>query len=402
MPTTTILGRRNHTIQTKTKYALFLILMLLGLTLTWKTTETYAQGSYNRKLQLSPTSGYEGTDVDVSMNVVAYFEDLGYSDLIPYYLGKSYRLVWDPLSRTNTLDPAILYTPHNLPPIGTATIDEYGMLYGTANIPWEGSAGYGEHYIYAVYEENSGAENYLEWWWATFNYVAPPTNRYTVEVTVQPAGAGSVTISPDESSYPDGTPITLTAHENYGWTFSRWSGDFSSYSNPEEFYIALKNYQITAIFTQNGEDGTYPTPTSTPGPCSIAAALLGGPLYQEVAFTRHVRDDLVGSNDAGQTVVKSWNTFYYSWSPPITYVIASSSQIQAVTTVLLMPLLGTIHLVELQYNLIAPTSPEIASILSFGTAAILSTAIYIVFPAWLIYSLLKPNNQLKQIIKRQK
>ncbi|UCE60095.1 MAG: VWA domain-containing protein [Phycisphaerales bacterium] len=47
-----------------------------------------------------------------------------------------------------------------------------------------------------------------------------------VTVVVEPAGAGSVTVSPDKSAYAHGTTVTLTAVPA-GTTFSRWSGDAS-------------------------------------------------------------------------------------------------------------------------------------------------------------------------------
>jgi len=329
------------------------------------------------------------------MDVTDYFYGIGSPSMIQYYYGKSYLLVWDPLGLSNQGPQSTFYTPHNLNMIGTATIDQYGFLSGTAEIPWVGSQSYGEHYIYAVWESNTGADNYLESWWAPFSYEAAPENRYTVDVTVEPAGAGSAGIYPDEASYENGAQITLTATPSYGWTFSHWSGDIMSSDNPEAFYIVSKNYHVTANFIQDS------TSSPDPGPCSIAAALLGGPLSQEVAYTRHVRDDLVGSNNVGQAVVKGWNAFYYSWSPPVAYVIASSSQLRAVATVLLTPLLGIVHVVELQYNLLATANSALASILSFVTAAIFSIGIYIVVPIWLVYSLLKPKSWLKQKIKRQ-
>ncbi len=390
--------KRIETILKKTKCILSLTLILIGLIFAGNLAETCAQYAGNQKLELSPSSGYKNTFVEVSVDVGDYLYIHNIYHLLERYIGNQYLLVWDPLGPSNDYSPANLYTPHNLYSIGTATIGDDGILTGYATIPDEGSIE-DVHYIYAVYEdiEPDPSANYREWWWAPFNYVLPPADRYTVDVTVEPAGAGAVAISPYEISYTNGAEITLTASAGTGWKFGSWSGDVSSYSNPKVFWIVSKNYQITANFIQD-----TPTPTSSPGTiCFLSAALLGGPLSQEVAFTRHVRDDLVGSNNVGQAVVKGWNAFYYSWSPPVAYVTASSSQLRAVATVLLTPLLGIVRVVELQYNLLATANSELASMLSFATAAILSTAIYIAIPIWLVYSLLKPKSWLKQKIKRR-
>ena len=51
--------------------------------------------------------------------------------------------------------------------------------------------------------------------------------------------------------------------------------------------------------------------------CIIATATYGGPFASEVVYMRSVRDDMVGSNTLGKSIVSSWNSFYYSWSPPM-------------------------------------------------------------------------------------
>jgi hypothetical protein len=46
------------------------------------------------------------------------------------------------------------------------------------------------------------------------------------------AGGGSVSVSPNQSSYSSGTVVTLTASPALNWTFSGWSGDASGTQNP--------------------------------------------------------------------------------------------------------------------------------------------------------------------------
>lgn len=55
-------------------------------------------------------------------------------------------------------------------------------------------------------------------------------NQFTLTVSVNPSGAGTVSFSPPGGSYDSGTSVTLTASANSGYTFDNWSGDASGTS----------------------------------------------------------------------------------------------------------------------------------------------------------------------------
>ena len=124
-----------------------------------------------------------------------------------------------------------------------------------------------------------------------------------------------------------------------------------------------------------------PTPTVPPGPCIIATATYGSPLASEVVFMRSVRDDLIGSSPTGSVLVKWWNSFYYSWSPPVAHAIAGSDQLKTLFSALLSPLLGSMHVVAGVYESWAWLNPDLAAVASFLVAAALSVSIYILLPA---------------------
>ncbi len=75
-------------------------------------------------------------------------------------------------------------------------------------------------------------------------------NLYTLQVTVSPTEAGSVSVSPDQTSYHLGDELTLTATAQPGWTFAGWSGNASGTDNPLSITVA-GDTAITATFTQN-------------------------------------------------------------------------------------------------------------------------------------------------------
>lgn len=328
-------------------------------------------------LEVYPSSGGEGTTVNVSMDVIGYFLREGGS--CNDYIGLTYLLVWDPLGPLNTYSVGNLLSPRNLQQIGTATIGDNGILRGSAKIPYEGLSD-STHNIYAVYELNS-ASNYKEWWWAEFNYLGDGgSSSGSYELSVSTKGQGYVTKDPDLSYYAKGSYVTLTAHPSSGWEFSEWTGDTYGSQESTSVYI-LDDVYITATFVE-----TSPS-------CIIATATYGGFLAPEVVFMRHVRDDLIGSNEVGQVLVNWWNSFYYSWSPPIAHAIADSDEAKIVFGVALTPLLGLMHLVSVQHYLLAPINPEFASAVSFLTAALLSIMVYVAFPGFVIYVLMKKKNR---------
>ena len=75
-------------------------------------------------------------------------------------------------------------------------------------------------------------------------------NQYTLAVSVSPTGSGSVTKSPNKTTYVYGDVVTLTASANTGYSFASWSGDASGTTNPYALTIN-GNKSVTANFTQN-------------------------------------------------------------------------------------------------------------------------------------------------------
>lgn len=66
-------------------------------------------------------------------------------------------------------------------------------------------------------------------------------------LTVNTRGQGTVTRSPDKSSYAKDSVVTLTATSSEGWVFDSWSGDTSGNKNPLQIIMST-NKSITANF----------------------------------------------------------------------------------------------------------------------------------------------------------
>jgi hypothetical protein len=70
---------------------------------------------------------------------------------------------------------------------------------------------------------------------------------YPFYVSVDPAGGGSVTASPDGKAYRKGTEVTLIAQPENGYIFSHWSGAASG-PNPMITVVVDSETNITAHF----------------------------------------------------------------------------------------------------------------------------------------------------------
>ncbi|MCX7956972.1 MAG: glycosyl hydrolase family 8 [Endomicrobia bacterium] len=82
----------------------------------------------------------------------------------------------------------------------------------------------------------------------TAHFIQQQQVYYNVNVSVNPNGGGSVTISPSGGNYLAGTQVTLTALPNTGYVFSNWSGDITTTANPATL-IVNSNKNIVANFS---------------------------------------------------------------------------------------------------------------------------------------------------------
>jgi len=140
--------------------------------------------------------------------------------------------------------------------------------------------------------------------------------------------------------------------------------------------------QVSIAVLQRGNTSS----NSTSGwPCIIATATYGSPLASQVVFMRSVRDDMIGQSATGKLLVNGWNTFYYSWSPPIAQAISGSQTMKSIFTVALSPLLGSMYLVALDYSGLAWISPDLAALHAFILAAMMSIGVYLILPGCILW-----------------
>jgi len=74
-----------------------------------------------------------------------------------------------------------------------------------------------------------------------------PTESYSLNVSIDPSGAGQVTLNPPGGNYPSGTVVTLTAIPAPGYVFDHWGGDATGTSLTFRIIID-KIKSVTAYF----------------------------------------------------------------------------------------------------------------------------------------------------------
>jgi uncharacterized repeat protein (TIGR02543 family) len=89
------------------------------------------------------------------------------------------------------------------------------------------------------------------------------TTNYTLTTNVSPSAGGTVTRSPNATTYASGTVVTLTAAASSGYTFTGWTGDVTS-SSASVTVTMTANRTVTANFTTS--TGTTYTLTTTASP----------------------------------------------------------------------------------------------------------------------------------------
>lgn len=115
---------------------------------------------------------------------------------------------------------------------------------GATTLGWAGSASRLAHSLAAFPPASS---------------TTPPT--YTLTTNVSPAGGGTVTSNPNLSTLPTQTAVLLTATPALGYSFSGWTGDFTSTSNPLQVVMDA-DHTVTANFV----------PAQT---CTLTTTILG-------------------------------------------------------------------------------------------------------------------------------
>ncbi|MGQ9543934.1 MAG: FxLYD domain-containing protein [Candidatus Bathyarchaeia archaeon] len=188
---------------------------------------------------------------------------------------------------------------------------------------------------------------------------------------------------------------TYDRYSKLGNTFTFTSTSKPRLPLPDIFKVVLPETASSMLFDSNKYllvyqiFGVAENSGISPVRCVVATAVYDGESAPEVAYMRYVRDSLIGSSQAGRMMVEWWNTFYYLWSPPIARCIAEHVGLKQLFRVLLEPLTGIVFLAANVYLISSPIDPNLASVVTFIFAAVLSITVYVTMPTLILSELVR-------------
>lgn len=212
-----------------------------------------------------------------------------------------------------------------------------------------------------------------------------------ITFNTEPANTGTITF--DAVTYSDEDFVWKLAG-SYNITANPGSYGFSGWTTVGNISIINTN-SISSSCTISGngilkilqvQSSPQPTP---PSGCIIVTASYGEETDPQVIFMRNVRDNMIGSNPIGKSLVNGWNIFYYSWSPPVANLISNSEEIQAISRILIFPLIIAGYSTAFVYSIITPISPVIASVFAFSVGVFLGSLFYIILPMMVLLTIFR-------------
>lgn len=198
-------------------------------------------------VEASPNAGFEFTnwtidDAEVSTTASYEFEVVGNMALVANFEVATYTLTTTAVNGTLSKNPDQPTYSHNSEVILTANPDT-----GYEFSSWSGDATGTDNPLTLVMDSNKSV---------TVNFTLIPVNTFTLSVNAQ---NGTVNISPNQTTYNEGTDVILTPNADTGYEFASWSGDATGNNNPLTITMDADKV-ITANFIQENTGQICPNP----------------------------------------------------------------------------------------------------------------------------------------------
>lgn len=111
-------------------------------------------------------------------------------------------------------------------------------------------------------------------------------------------------------------------------------------------------------------------------------------------FLRNFRNNAIQNTTAGREFMLTFNTWYYSWAPSLSYSAATNPWTFKAVQVGVYPLVGILYASYYSYALIAPISTEAGALIAGIVAASLMGAVYLAPVAYLATRLIRRHGRL--------
>ncbi len=176
--------------------------------------------------------------------------------------------------------------------------------------------------------------------------------------------SGEFTIYHDDYNFIEGT--MLIANHINDYTLKEWT-DVSTFSKNASTEFAK---EITNVKSGNG------------GGCLIATATYGSELAPQVQLLREIRDNQLLNTESGSAFMKTFNDFYYTFSPTIADYERKNPVFKEAVKIAITPMISTLSLME--------NANSESEILGIGISLIiLNLGMYLGIPAVVIIGIKK-------------
>jgi len=133
--------------------------------------------------------------------------------------------------------------------------------------------------------------------------------------------------------------------------------------------------------------------------CPVSYVTGGSPLEPYANFLRSFRDNDIMNTTAGREFMLTFNTWYYSWAPSLSYSAATSPWIFKAVQFGVYPLIGILYASYYSYSAVAPISTEAGAIFAGIVAASLMGVVYLAPIAYVATRLIRRHG--KWLISKQ-
>ena len=121
----------------------------------------------------------------------------------------------------------------------------------------------------------------------------------------------------------------------------------------------------------------------------MALVTTGNDLEPYANYLRNFRNNAIENTTAGREFLLTFNSWYYSWAPSLSYSAASNPVIFRAVQLGVYPLLGILYAASYSYRLVAPFSTEAGAITAGIVAASLIGAVYVAPVAYVTMRLIR-------------
>jgi len=133
--------------------------------------------------------------------------------------------------------------------------------------------------------------------------------------------------------------------------------------------------------------------------CPVSYVTGGNQLEPYANFLRSFRNNDIENTTAGREFMLTFNTWYYSWAPSLSYAAATNPWVFKMVQAGVYPLIGIFYASYYSYSAVAPISTEAGAILAGIVAASLMGVVYLAPVAYLASRLIKRHG--RWLISRQ-